>query len=134
MTETKIIVKGIIEYQGNYLIVEKWYDDRINEPFQWEFVDGIADTGNTPENTVHELVHEKTSLDVDVKKLLYTWSYTVGDTAYLGLAYLCEANSDIVILSEELNGYKWIEFNQFDNYITNEDILRDIKENLRYLK
>ncbi len=131
MTETKIIVKGIVEYQGNYLIVEKWYDDRINEPYQWEFIDGIVDVGDVPNSTVCELVHEKTALEVEVKNLLYTWSYSVGSTAYLGLAYLCETNSDMVILSEELNGYKWVEYNQFDKYITNLDILKDIKENFK---
>ena len=35
-----------------YLTVEKWYDDNIVEPYQWEFIDGEAEFGESPDKAV----------------------------------------------------------------------------------
>lgn len=32
-------VKGIIKKDDKYLLVKRWVDDRIPDPFLWEFVD-----------------------------------------------------------------------------------------------
>ncbi len=127
MKGTRIIVKGIVKHGDEYLLVKKWYDDRIEEPYQWEFVDGYADIGESPDDVVVQLVSDKTYLLVQNKRILYTWSYQVGSTGYVGLAYLCEVDSDIVILSEELQDFKWVKFEEFPDYITNHDILRDVQ-------
>lgn len=126
MKDTKIIVKGIIKHGDDYLIVKKWYDDRISEPYQWEFVDGYVSIGDSPDDEVCQLVTDKTFLLVTDKKILYTWTYRVGDTGYVGLAYLCEVDTDIVILSEDLQDYKWIKAEQFKDYIENPAILNDV--------
>ncbi len=131
MKDTKIIVKGIIKHNDMYMVVKKWYDDRINEPYQWEFVDGYVDIGESPDEAVEQLVLDKTFLVVNDKKILYTWTYQVGDTGYVGLAYLCETESDIVILSEELSEYKWISSDEFEKYISNPNILNDVLRVLR---
>ena len=39
----RILVKGIVQKDNKFLIVEKWYDDNIVDPYQWEFVDGEAE-------------------------------------------------------------------------------------------
>ena len=127
MKDTKIVVKGIIRRGDKYLLIKKWYDDRINEPYQWEFVDGYVDIGDSPDDAVNQIVSDKTYLLVQNKKILYTWSYQVGETGYVGLAYLCEADSDIVILSEEIQEYRWVKLEEFPDYITNHAILRDVQ-------
>ena len=43
MGKFRILIKGIVRHNGRYLAVERWYDDRIFEPYQWEFVDGEMD-------------------------------------------------------------------------------------------
>lgn len=131
MKDTKIIVKGIIKHNDEYMIVKKWYDDRISEPYQWEFVDGYVEIGESPDEVVEQLVLDKTFLVVKDKKILYTWTYQVGDTGYVGLAYLCEVEADMVILAEELQEHKWIKSDEFEEYIDNQNILNDI---LRVLK
>ena len=40
MSKFRVLVKGIVQYQDSYLAVERWYDDRIFDPYQWEFIDG----------------------------------------------------------------------------------------------
>lgn len=127
MKDTKIVVKGIIRRGDEYLLVKKWYDDRIDEPYQWEFIDGYAEIGDSPDDAVNQIVSDKTYLLVQNKRILYTWSYKVGDTGYVGLAYLCEVDSDIVILSEELQEYRWVKLGEFPDYITNHAILRDVQ-------
>lgn len=127
MKDTKIVVKGIIRRGDEYLLVKKWYDDRIDEPYQWEFIDGYAEIGDSPDDAVNQIVSDKTYLLVQNKRILYTWSYQVGDTGYVGLAYLCEVDSDIVILSEELQEYRWVKLEEFPDYITNHAILRDVQ-------
>ncbi len=130
MRDTKIIVKGIIKHDDEYLIVKKWYDDRISEPYQWEFIDGYVEMGESPDEVVEQLVMDKTFLAVKDKKILYTWNYDIGDTGCVGLAYLCETESDIVMLSEDLLEHKWIKQKEFEEYIDNKDILRDVKRAL----
>jgi len=127
VNDTRIVVKGIIKRGDKYLLIKKWYDDRINEPYQWEFVDGYVAIGDSPDDAVDQIVSDKTYLLVQNKKILYTWSYQVGDTGYVGLAYLCEVESDIVILSEEIQEYRWVNPEEFPDYITNHAILRDVQ-------
>ena len=131
MSEIKITLKGIVKYQDKYLLIKKWYDDRIGEPYQWGFIDGYGEIGKSPDDSVEELIGEKTSLSISQKKILYTWSYQVGDVSYLGISYLCETEDDMVILSEDLSGYEWVEIDNFKEYIQNEDILRDALKALK---
>ncbi len=126
MAEFKIKVKGIVHHDGEYLLIKKWYDDNITEPYKWEFVDDEVSFGNSPENTVMDSIKDKTGLDVHLTKILYTWSYVVGETQFLGIAYLCDTDEDIVMMSEDLLEYVWIHPEEFHEYIDNDMILEDI--------
>lgn len=126
MKDAQIIVKGIIKHGDEYLLVKKWYDDRIVEPYEWEFVDARISVGESPDNAVDQLVSDTTFLMVANKKILYTWTYSIEETGYVGLAYLCEVESDIVILNEELHDYKWVKKDEIPDFITNKLILDDV--------
>lgn len=126
MENCKIMVKGIVQYNDRYLLVEKWYDDRIADPYQWEFIDGKLEYGEDPEKGVFRIVEEQTGLQAEVSKPLYTWSYMVGETWNIGIAYHCIATEDEVILSEELNNHKWVTRDEFEHYITNKRVLQDV--------
>lgn len=54
----------------------------------------------------------------------------IGSECNLGLAYLCltEQDEDDVVLSEELHDAKWIEAIDFENYIHNERMLKDLEK------
>lgn len=128
MEKCKVMVKGIVQYQDKYLIVEKWYDDRILDPYQWEFIDGKLEFGEEPEKGVLRLIYESTGLTVYVNRILYTWSFMMGDVWNIGISFLCLSTSDEVILCEELNDFKWVTREELANYISNKAVLADIEK------
>lgn len=126
MGKYRILVKGIVEYMGRYLVVEKWYDDNILEPYQWEFVDGVSEFGESPDQTVLRCIYENTKINAEIASPLYTWGFMTGDTYNLGIAYLCLSATEEVILSEQLHSSAWIEKSEFEQYISNKHVLLDL--------
>ena len=124
----RILVKGIVQYKDNFLAVERWYDDRIFEPYQWEFIDGEMEFGETPEKAVERIVEEKTGVPVQVDKPMYTGGFTAGEICTTGIAFLCDAQTDHVILSEELHDSKWVAKDEIGKVITNQAVVRDIEK------
>ena len=130
MNKYRILVKGIVQRDNKYLAVEKWYDDNIMDPYQWEFLDGEAEFGESPDVAVVRTIQEQTGLITEVDRVLYTWTFMIGSECNLGLAYLCltEQNEDEVVLSEELNDAKWIDYMDFEKYIHNKRMLEDLEK------
>lgn len=129
MNAYRILVKGIVKRGDRYLIVEKWYDDNISDPYQWEFLDGEAEFGESPDVAVARLIQEQTGMTTVVDRVLYTWTFMIGSVCSLGLAYLCytDMDEDAVQLSEDLNNYRWVEAEEFPEYITNQRMLQDLE-------
>lgn len=126
MEKYSIIVKGIVRYEDRYLLVQRWYDDRIDEPYQWEFIDGKIDFGENPEKAVTRLIREQAGIETMVDRVAYTWSYMVGDVHHIGISYECMALTDEIILSEELHDYRFVAKEEFEEYITNKNLMHDI--------
>ncbi len=127
MEKYQIVIKGIVRFEERYLIVQRWYDDRIEDPYQWEFIDGRIDFGEAPDRAVVRLIREQTGLETLIDRIAYTWSYMVGDVHHIGISYECMALSDDVVLSEELHDHRFITKEEFENYITNRKMLDDIE-------
>lgn len=127
MDKYRILVKGIVQYNEKYLVVEKWYDDRIFDPYQWEFLDGVMEFSETPEKAVLRVVEEKTGLTVQVDKPLYTWGFTAGEICSVGIAFECSAQTQEVVLAEDLNSSKWVTKEELAEVITNEAVRNDIE-------
>ena len=125
----RILVKGIVQKDNKFLIVEKWYDDNIVDPFQWEFIDGEAEFGESPDAAVVRIIQEQTGLTSVVDRILYTWTFMIGSECNLGLSYLCltDMDEDTVVLSEDLNNAKWIEADEIEDYINNKRMIEDLK-------
>ncbi len=128
MSRISIKVKGIVECQGKYLLVQKWYDDNIINPYKWEFVDCELEPGKGPDETVIENIENGMGLGVSISKILYTWTYTVGDTFYVGIAYLCKAEGDVVIMSDDYSDSVWVGPEEFGDYIEDQRLLGDLKK------
>lgn len=127
MDKYRILVKGIVQHNDKYLVVEKWYDDRIFDPYQWEFIDGVMEFSETPEKAVQRIVEEKTGISVQVDKPLYTWGFTAGEVCSVGIAFECSAQSEEVVLAEDLNDSKWVPKEELAQVITNQAVLKDIE-------
>ena len=128
MERYRILVKGIVKKDDKFLVVKKWFDDNISEPYRWEFIDAEAEFGESPDIAVIRAIHEQTGITAIVDRILYTWTFVLGKECSLGLAYLCLTDEDDIILSEELNGAEWIEGMDFDKYINNKPMLEDLEK------
>mgnify|MGYP004462142141 CR=1 FL=1 len=127
MNKYGIKIKGIVKKDDKFLILQKWYDDRITEPYQWEFIDGDLEYGIAPDAFVKQMISDATGLDAEVDGIPYTWSYALGDTQIIGIAYLCHVESDMVILSEAVSDFKWVSAKELPDYIENKGVLYDLK-------
>jgi 8-oxo-dGTP pyrophosphatase MutT (NUDIX family) len=126
MDKYRILVKGIVKYEDKYLIVSRWHDDRVSEPYEWSFIDGTIEFGEAPDKAVQRQIFEQTGISVTIDRPLYTWSFMMGDEFNIGITYLCLATIDTVLLSEELVDYRWIKREEFDSYI-NRKVMEDIE-------
>ena len=127
MDKYRILIKGIVKCCEKYLVVEKWYDDRIFDPYQWEFIDGVMGFGETPEKAVQRIVEEKTGIPVQVDRPLYTWGFTAGEVCSVGIAFECTAQTSTVVLAEDLNDSKWVSKEELAEVITNKTVREDIE-------
>ncbi len=128
MEKYRILVKGIVQKDDKFLVVKKWFDDNISDPYRWEFIDAETEFGESPDTAVIRAIHEQTGITAMVDRILYTWTFVLGKECSLGLAYLCLTDEDDIILSEELNGAEWIEGMDFDKYINNKPMLEDLEK------
>lgn len=130
MNAYRILVKGIVKRDDKYLIIEKWYDDNIMDPYQWEFLDGEAEFGESPDVAVIRMIQEQTGLTAEVDRILYTWTFMAGSVCSLGLTYLCytDMEEDDVQLSEDLHDCRWVSADEFGEFISNQRMLEDIEK------
>lgn len=129
MADTKILVKGIVKKNDEYLILKKWYDDRIPVPYSWEFIDGVVSHGENPVSAMERIIGECLNVPGTIVRPAYTWSNNIGDTHIVGIAYICSVNEeDEFSLGEEFGAYEWVKKEQFEDYIDNIFVLNDIKD------
>lgn len=128
MAKHRIIVKCVVNYNSDYLLLKKWYDDRIEEPYQWEFPEGEVEVNESPEHAAERIVAEASGLSATAVRPLYTWQYMLGDESNIGICYLLCAPEVSVILSEEYTESNWVCRLDFADYIQNKRLLEDIEK------
>lgn len=128
MAQHRIRVKCVVNYGSEYLLLQKWYDDRIDEPFQWEFPDGDVEFGESPERAAERIVAETSGLTAEAAKPLYTWQYTLGDISNIGICYLLYAHDTETVIAEEYTEAVWVDRFSFVDYIQNKNLLKDIEK------
>lgn len=130
MKNTYVRVKGIIKKGDTYLLIKRWVDDHIPEPFVWEFIDAEVAHGDSPDETLLQAIREQLSVEGKLDKIVYTWSNLLGDTHCVGIAYLCsikEEDEANIVLSEDYGEWTWVNREQFADYIENQYVLEDLE-------
>ena len=127
MDKYRILIIGVIQYEDKYLAVHKWYDDRVSEPFQWEFIDGVIEFGEDPDKAVLRSIYEQTGLSATIDRILYTWTFMTGEVFNIGISYLCRVTFNDVILSEDLVDSRWISKEEMEGYLDSK-VLEDIEK------
>lgn len=121
-------VKGIIKKDGKYLLLKRWVDDRIPDPFLWEFVDAEVSFGEAPDEAMLRAIREILSLEGKIERIVYTWSNMIGDSQCVGIAYICSIeDEEDIVLGEEYGEWEWVEREKFSHYIENRFVLEDLK-------
>ncbi|MBP3476081.1 MAG: NUDIX hydrolase [Lachnospiraceae bacterium] len=130
MRNTFLRVKGIIKKDDKYLLIKRWVDDRIPDPFVWEFIDAEVNHGEAPDDTVLRAINELLSVSGKIEKIEYTWSSMLGDTHCVGIAYICsiaEEDEANIVLAEEFGEWIWVSREEIPLYIENQYVLKDLE-------
>ncbi len=129
MEKIYIRVKGIIKKDGKYLLVKRWVDDRIPDPFLWEFVDAEVNFGEAPDEAVLRAIGEILSIEGKIERIVYTWSNMIGGSQCVGIAYICSIEDEgNIVLGEEYGEWEWVEREHFPDFIENRYVLDDLKD------
>lgn len=99
MEKIYLRVKGIIKQEDKYLLVKRWVDDRIPDPFLWEFVDAEVNYGEAPDEAMLRAIGEILSVEGKIERIVYTWSNMIGDSQCVGIAYICSIKDDSSIVA-----------------------------------
>lgn len=130
MKNTYLRVKGIIKKGETYLLLKRWVDDRIPDPFVWEFIDAEVSHGDSPNDTVLNAITELLSVSGKIEKVEYVWSQLLGETHCVGIAYICsipEEEESNIVLTEDYGSYEWVKREDFPLYIENQYVLKDLE-------
>ncbi len=130
MENTFVRVKGIIKKDDKYLLIKRWVDDRIPDPFVWEFIDAEVKHGEAPDDTMRRAIRDLLSVEGSIDRIVYTWSNMLGDTHCIGIAYLCsikEEDEDNIVLPEDYGEWIWVTRDEFSYYIENQYVLQDLE-------
>ena len=128
MAEIYVRVRGIVKKDDKYLLIKHWVDDRIPDPYLWEFVDGEVNFGEAPKEAVLRWMDELLGVNGSIEKVLYTWSKVTGDSQCIGIAFLCSLEDDEsnITLAEDYGEWQWVTRDDFEEYISNQYVLDDL--------
>ena len=109
----KVIVGGIIEKEGKYLLVQeakkKCYE-------KWNFPAGHLDFNESLEQGAIREIKEETGCDVKLNGICYIANRIMEDDLFVMIAFNCKLiNEDIKFDKEEILDVKWFEYNKIIN-------------------
>lgn len=121
----KVIVGGIIEKDGKYLLVQEAKKKCYKK---WNFPAGHLDFNESlTEGAIRE-IKEETGCDVELNGICYIANRIMEDDLFVMIAFNCKLiNENITFDKEEILDVKWFEYNE---------IVSNMEEKLRgsYIK
>ena len=128
MIKFGVKIKAVIRCNDKFLIVNKWYNDNIDNHYQWEFLDMDLMPEEAPEEQCLNYIQECTGINAKIASIPYIWSYRLGDNNCLGIVFLCDTDDQVVVMGEEIMDYKWVKSKDLSKYITKKMLLEDLKK------
>lgn len=111
-----VALKGAVFFENRFLIVKRASKARGEYGF-WEFPGGRMEFGEAPEETLTRELEEEVGLKVEIIKPVDTWSFLRDEnTQIVGITYLCKADCNEIILSEEHDDFAWVTMEDLCNY------------------
>lgn len=132
---TIFVFKGIVFNKDSQILIDNRKEKKLESADgKWELPGGKIEFGETPEEAVQREVFEETGYQVKVKEIVpYSnvsiWKYANYIQHTVVFSYICElkSNKHIDIIDKCVNKYKWIDYNQIENY----DFLPGAKEAIK---
>ncbi len=106
--EIHVVVKALIMYQDQYLIVKRSDEDEIGAG-TWECPGGKIEFEEEIKQALIREINEETGLVISVDHILYATTFFTDPTRKVVLlTYLCHADTYEVLLSVEHSAYMWV--------------------------
>lgn len=128
MGDIWVATKALILFNKRALIIQRSNYIGIGEN-EWEFAGGGLKFGEDLLDGLSREVKEEVGLTVKADKLVYACSRLLNpQRQIIGLTYLCHADTDNVVLSEEHTDFLWATRNQLLELL-NKPMLDDLIAN-----
>ena len=128
MSKFRVKLKAVLRCGDEFLIVNKWYNDNIENHYQWEFLDMDLMPEESAQEQCLNYIQECTGIHAEITSIPYTWSYKLGDNNCLGIVFLCDTTDQMVFMGEDIVDYKWVTAKNLSKYITKKMVLEDLKK------
>lgn len=106
--QADLVVKSIIFNKNcdRILLLQRSEEDPVGAN-TWEGVGGNIESGETPEEAIKREVREETGITkIAIRNIAYA-TLVYSDEPYLIMAYICQAPTDTVTLSNEHQAFLW---------------------------
>lgn len=106
MTQQKIAVVGIVEFEDRVLVGKKIGKNGEVNHGEWHIPGGKAAPHETPEQAIRREIMEETRVSIEIERLLD--QRVVPDLSLEVKWFLCRALSDVVIAGDDLAEAKFV--------------------------
>ena len=128
MDKIQVVTKALILYNKRALIIQRSDYCGVGEN-DWEFAGGGLKFGEDLLDGLTREIREEVGLTVRIGKLLYAISRLVSPQQQIVLlTYLCYADTDMVVLSDEHKNFLWATREQLEELLT-KPMLNDLAFN-----
>ncbi|MEP7162327.1 MAG: NUDIX domain-containing protein [Candidatus Moraniibacteriota bacterium] len=109
-----ITVKGIVRRSDGKILVLKRSASDDHLPDVWETVGGGMDSEELPQQALEREILEETGIVVSVGEPFHIFTFRKDTGEFkVGISFLCDAENDTVVLSEEHREHRWIHPSEF---------------------
>jgi 8-oxo-dGTP diphosphatase len=117
-------IKGLITKNNTFLAV---YNLKEGQKL-WDLPGGRMEFGETAEETLKREIMEELNIEINPIKVVDTWNYLHNDKCQItGIIYYSEMITSKINLSDEHEGYEWIDFKQAENIFSKDFLLERIQ-------
>ncbi len=102
------VVAAVIIKDGKYLCMQRNASKYEYISYKYEFPGGKVEHGEDEVSALKREINEELEIEITILKKVVTVEHTYTDFSLSMHCYLCNTNSDNIILKEHIN-YKWLE-------------------------